>query len=155
MPGRMCTGNPNHTGTVSVRCHNTWLLCLPANFLRRLKVDRGGEKKKKNIWEKERGRGGKRRDTLFYARPLTVFAGCLAKSQAERCPHFIQILSEVLVSAQQAELFVRNQRWIFRFSCDNENIVKVIQKAYCEDKKSRRGGGRMQKIAFMYFTFRE
>lgn len=43
MPWRLCTGNPTQTRTVCMPCHNTWLLCLAANF----------QKKHKEKWKKK------------------------------------------------------------------------------------------------------
>lgn len=80
MPGRSCTGNPNQT--VSMPCSNTWLLCLPANFQQKHKVEWGKNSGKR--WGRERG--GKKGEKCRFC--LTVFAECFlglaAKSQQSR-----------------------------------------------------------------------
>ena len=147
MPGRSCTGNPNHTGTVSMPCRNTWLLCLPANFQQKHKVERERRKHTHTVGGRREGeRGCKREKKRCFCSLLTIFAECfwglVPKSQTERgraqCPHFTQILSEVFVSAQQAEPFDPKQHF-----CD--------KRTHCSgDAKKKKQDGPVKKWKFSF-----
>lgn len=101
----MCTGNPNHTSTVSMRCHNTWPLCPQANFEWGLKVDR--VRRKKHLRKGTRERSQMERNAILCLLP---YHRCSVKPKAERCPHLTQVLWGALISAQ-AELV--DHHWIF------------------------------------------
>ena len=172
MPGRSCTGNPNHTGTACMPCHNTWLLCLPANFQQRHKVEREKRRRRrrrrrrrKRRRRRRRGRrkafGGKvgrereeakgEKNTLFLlvALPsfLHVFSRIVVKSQAEKLsllyPKSCQKCSFQL--SRQSRLSQNN----IGFFCDKENIAMVMQKK----KKSRLGGWKSQGVGKCKETF--
>lgn len=136
MPGRLCTGNPSPTGTVSMPRRNTWLLCLPANFQRKHKVER---EKKKTRKRREAEIGCKGRKPLFllaayhlrwmFSRACTKIPNGAGQSKMsslypnQKCSFHL---------SRQSRLSLNNMG----FCCAKENIAIVMQKAGRKGKKS-------------------
>lgn len=163
MPGRSCTGNPNHTGTVSMPCHNTWLLCLPANFQQKHKVDRGETRTHTHSHaythtlteeeEGERGREAKGENAVSPHCHLP-FAECFwglvekipRRKMSSLYPNSCQKWSFQL--SRHSRLSQNNIHFFFFLFRDKENIPMVIQKGSW--KLKNRG---IQTFAFMWLTF--
>lgn len=152
MPGRPCTGNPNHSGTVTMPCSNTWLLCLLANFQQQHKVERGKNSGEKVEEESKRQGGGKKGENCrLFSLPCRLYSMFLsacskipsrAGHSAMSSPYPNLVRSVLFSSAGRTGFFSQNNTdFFFALSFDKEHCSGDAKSRLGSYKVKRGGGG--------------